>query len=127
MLPRNDEPPGLIRQANERISGITQPDRAMSERQFAISGNWALGADRLQWILYRRNKGSKTVPWVGTSFVSSTRAILERCMREKGVPEDDRAVLLAGLPPTFDQWLKTHQSGHHHHSERQAEEITPRK
>ena len=24
------------------------------ERQFAVSGDWALGADSLQWILYRR-------------------------------------------------------------------------
>ena len=80
----------------------------MSERQFAISGNWALGADRLQWILYRCHRRG-TGKWDAVSFVASTRVILERCMREKGCPATDRAVLLADLPPTFDQWCKTRQ------------------
>ena len=43
------------------------------------------------------------------SFVSSGRDILERCMREKGCPELDREVLLAGLPPTFKEWRKASQ------------------
>jgi hypothetical protein len=38
------------------------------------------------------------------SFVRSERAILERCMGEKGCPPASAAVLLAGLPDTFDQW-----------------------
>ena len=72
----------------------------MTERQFAIAGDWALGADNLQWILYRKwSRG-----WRAVSFVSSDRSILERCMRDDGCPELHRAVLLAGLPPTFDQW-----------------------
>ena len=52
---------------------------------FAISGDWALGADSLQWILYRR-KSKRTGKWGAVSFVSSTRDILARCMREKGCP-----------------------------------------
>ena len=81
----------------------------MSERQFAVSGDWALGADPLQWILYKRR--SKTNGgWYGVSFVSSTRSVLERCMREKGCPELDRAVLLAGLPPSFQEWSRASQS-----------------
>ena len=83
--------------------------RGMTERQFAVSGDWALGADSLQWILYRHMKGSPT-PWRAVSFVASTRVILERCMREKGCPQPQREVLLAGLPPTFDQWRKTRQT-----------------
>jgi hypothetical protein len=81
----------------------------MSERQFAVSGNWALGADKLQWILYRK-RSQERGGWSALSFVSSERGILERCMHEKGCPEDDRAVLLAGLPSTFKEWLKTSQS-----------------
>jgi len=81
----------------------------VSERQFAVSGSWALGADNLQWILYYAQK-SRTAPWVGASFVSTTRDILARCMVEKGCPEDDRAVLLAGLPSTFAEWKQTAQS-----------------
>src|SRR6516225_9012849 len=75
----------------------------MSERQFAVSGDWALGADSLQWILYRcRSRANGG--WSAVSFVRSTRDVLERCMRENGCSDDDRAHLLAGLPPTFDQW-----------------------
>ena len=81
----------------------------MTERQFAVSGRWALGADNLQWILYR-SRASKSAPWLGVSFVTTTRGILERCMREKGCPEGDRAVLLAGLPSTFKEWKQATKS-----------------
>jgi len=37
-----------------------------AERRFAVSGDWALGADNLQWILYRRK--AKT-GWRAVSFV----------------------------------------------------------
>src|SRR5262249_49411155 len=59
--------------------------RGMSERQFAISGRWALAADSLQWMLQRR-AGQR---WQSVSFVSSTRDVLLRCMREKGCPPAD--------------------------------------
>jgi len=74
---------------------------------FTVSGDWALGADSLQWILYRRRAKGE---WRAVSFVGSTREVLARCMGEKGCPDVDRAFLLAGLPPTFDQWRKTHQT-----------------
>ena len=79
------------------------------ERQFAVSGDWALGADEVQWILYRK-RSQKRGGWNPVSFVRSTKDILARCMREKNVPDDDSAVLLAGLPETFDEWLKATQS-----------------
>ena len=77
----------------------------MSERQFAVSGDWALGADSLQWILYRRHRrpsGKDT--WDPLSFVASTRIVLERCMREKGVEAGTARNLIAGLPDTFEVW-----------------------
>jgi hypothetical protein len=73
------------------------------ERIFAVSGDWALGSDGVQWILYHRDPKSRT-GWKGISFVRSERDILARCMREKGCPEDDGERLLAGLPNTFDKW-----------------------
>jgi hypothetical protein len=82
----------------------------MNERQFAVSGKWALGADNLQWILYRKYTSKGGEGWRAISFVSSERDILERCMREKGCPEQHRKVLLAGLPPTFKEWKKIAQS-----------------
>jgi hypothetical protein len=48
--------------------------------------------------------------WRPVSFVRSTRDILARCMREKGVPADDADRLVAGLPPTFDEWLEGSRS-----------------
>jgi hypothetical protein len=82
----------------------------MSERQFAVSGDWALGADSLQWILYRRVNRKSGSDWNAVSFVGSTREVLARCMREKGCPEPVRTVLLDGLPPTSDQWRETLQT-----------------
>jgi len=84
-------------------------DITKRERQFAVSGDWALGADSLQWILYRRRSRAKG-GWEAASFVGSTRDVLARCMGEKGCSGDDRAHLLDGLPPTFDQWRETRQS-----------------
>jgi len=67
------------------------------------SGDWALGADSLQWILYRR-RSKANGGWKAISFVSSTREVLERCIRDAGCLEKDRAALVADLPPTFNEW-----------------------
>lgn len=79
----------------------------MTDRIFATADNWALASDGLQWMLMRHYKGRQ--PWRPVSFVRSTKDILARCMREKGVEPDTARLLLAGLPDTFDQW-KTAQS-----------------
>jgi hypothetical protein len=76
----------------------------MSDRQFAVSGHWALAADRVQWSLQRHNEGKD--PWRPVSFVRSTRDILARCMREKECPPEDADRLLAGLPSTFEEWRR---------------------
>ena len=68
---------------------------------FELSATAAVGADELQWIVYRRaGRG-----WNGVSFVRSTKAILERCIRQKGVDvtPEGRAKLDA-LPASFDLW-----------------------
>ncbi len=72
-----------------------------------------LGPTAFRWILYRaiyqvapaNDAALVSRDWVGISFVRSTKAILERCIREKGIalsPEGEAA--LAALPPTFDAW-----------------------
>ena len=70
--------------------------------RFAVSGRWALAADNLQWMLQRRYRANK---WEPLSFVSSTKTVLARCLREKHCPPADAERLLAGLPATFDEWL----------------------
>lgn len=65
-----------------------------------INDRWQLGADRLQWILRRRHGGR----WRDVSFVSSTRDVLARCMREWCVPTEDAKRSLDRLPSTFKEW-----------------------
>jgi hypothetical protein len=79
----------------------------MTDRQFAISGKWALAADKLQWMVQRRYLSKGQPAWRSISFVSSTRDVLARCLREKGCPPADAERLLAGLPATFEEWAKT--------------------
>jgi hypothetical protein len=82
----------------------------MSDRSFRDANEWSLASDGIQWILQRRRQKNGRVSWRPVSFVRSTRAILARCMREKGVPTADAEQLLAGLPPTFDEWLQASRS-----------------
>jgi hypothetical protein len=42
--------------------------------------------------------------WQPVSFVRSTKEVLARCMREKGVGAETACFLLFGLPNTFDEW-----------------------
>ncbi|MGA7453737.1 MAG: hypothetical protein WBW73_21500 [Rhodoplanes sp.] len=72
----------------------------MADRLFTTSGDWALASDGIQWSLQRR----KSAGWNPVSFVRSSRDILARCMREKGVGADTATQLLAGLPATFNEW-----------------------
>ena len=56
-----------------------------------LGPNGALGADEHQWILYRSGNA--------VSFVHSTKLILARCIREKGIelsPEGRAALELVG-------------------------------
>ena len=70
----------------------------------AISGDWSVTTDGLQWILRRRvgtdRRTGKPV-WESVSFVRSTKDILALCMREKGTPPEDARKLLAGLGERF--------------------------
>jgi hypothetical protein len=78
----------------------------MTDRQFAVSGKWALAADSLQWMLQRRTMNKGRIAWHSVSFVSSTKDILARCMHEKGCPPADAERLLASLPSTFKEWAE---------------------
>ena len=80
----------------------------MTDRIFATADDWAVGADGVQWILFRR-RSQRLGGWHGVSFVRSTKDILARCMREKGVDNDTAAQLLTRLTDSFDQWKATHQ------------------
>ncbi len=72
----------------------------MSDQVLATAGRWSVASDGIQWILRRHN--DQGTGWHPVSFVHSIKAILARCMREKGVAAEDAAALLAGLLATFD-------------------------
>jgi hypothetical protein len=76
----------------------------MADRVFATSGDWALASDGVQWMLMRRRTRPAGAYWQPVSFVRSTRDVLARCMREKGVDVFNARSLLSGLPDTFEQW-----------------------
>jgi len=75
----------------------------LTDRLLVIADDWAVASDGIQWILQRRRMGTQQ-GWRPVSFVHSERDILARCMREKGVGVDTAALLLSGLPETFDEW-----------------------
>ena len=76
---------------------------------FELSDRAALGADDLQWILYRAT-GTKRCrtpmdAWKGVSFVRSTKSILLRCVREKALQVSPTGwAYLSALPDTFAEW-----------------------
>ena len=76
---------------------------------FRQCGDWSLASDGIQWMLMKRYNAVKQ-PWRPVSFVRSTKDILARCMREKGVGPDTADFLLLGLPDSFDRW-KSHWDG----------------
>jgi hypothetical protein len=70
------------------------------DRQFRVSGKWALATDGIQLVLQRR----QGQVWQATMYIRSSKAMLGHCMRRVGVPPSDAARLLDGLPDTFSDW-----------------------
>jgi hypothetical protein len=65
----------------------------MADRIFLrLNDRLALGADDLQWILYRSRRvvapDLSIGNWQPIAFVSSSRDILARCVRESGFGDD---------------------------------------
>ena len=80
----------------------------MADQVFATSGDWALASDGVQWMLMRRHPRKHGDSWDPVSFVRSSKDVLARCMREKGLEPGTAAQLLAGLPDTFEQGKTAH-------------------
>ena len=73
---------------------------------FQLSDKWALGYDRLQWMVMRARKRRGQREWRPISFVDTEKTILFRCIREKGVqPTPEAQAKLDALPDTFKEWL----------------------
>lgn len=81
----------------------------MADRIFLrLNARYALGADSLQWIIYRARVSEPSLArsrdWHGVSFVSSTKALLLGLIggRDGLCPEAQLA--LDGYPGTFEAW-----------------------
>lgn len=70
------------------------------DRQFRVSGDWALASDGVQWIV-QKWAGNR---WRGLKYIRSDKAWLAYRLTTLGVPAADAALLLDGLPDTFDAW-----------------------
>ncbi len=83
----------------------------MTDRVFLhLSEGWALGYDQNQWIVMRP-KSDRSKPgsgWRAIAFVGSTRAVLVRVLREKGVEPPTPALLWTACPRRFwNGWQRT--------------------
>ena len=66
-----------------------------------LNDTWALATDGLQWILQRK-QGSK---WRGVSFIASSKAVLRRVLREKGVtPTQEANRAVDALLESYSAW-----------------------
>jgi hypothetical protein len=86
----------------------------MADRIFLrLSEKYALGADDLQWIVYRSRRKvpspldaplvcGRGSEWEPVSFVRSTKEILLRCCGPMTC--DEAQLALARYPSTFDAW-----------------------
>ncbi len=84
------------------------PDLPESEEQIILrlSDDWALGADRLQWMICRKKKRKGKVTWTPESFIASKLAVLRRVIAELGIPPSPEAnAALHAIPDTFTEWL----------------------
>ena len=73
--------------------------------QLDAGRKWALGADAMQWIIYRVNTSNGDEVLQGRSFVNSDQDLLRRCLREYDVNLTDEAVAaMAELPHTFREF-----------------------
>ena len=71
-----------------------------------LNDKWALGADDLQWILYRVRFKRVTARLDARAFIATTKTVLWRCIREiTGQPTPGATRHLDAMPDTFRKWL----------------------
>ena len=71
-----------------------------------LSATWAVLADDRQWMLCRRRKNANS-GWKPLSYVASSKAVLLRCLREKGAVVDAQGqAALDALPESFREWQR---------------------
>jgi len=81
----------------------------MSDRIFlSLSEGRALGFDSNQWILHRRANRKDEWYWQPIRFVGSSKTILRRILREKGIqPTPEAQTKIDALSERFLDWVNT--------------------
>ncbi len=77
-----------------------------------LSEKWAILADRNQWVLAKLEKyraqgdlRHPAVRWRGISFIGSSKTVLHRVVREKGIKVDPEAArVIETWPERFLDW-----------------------
>ncbi len=73
------------------------------DKQFRVSGKWALASDGVQWVIqYQKNENR----WEAVKFIHSTKEWLAYRLGFLKVPPEDAEQLLEGLPDTFEEWRR---------------------
>jgi hypothetical protein len=71
-----------------------------------LSETWAVLADDRQWMLCRRRTNANS-GWKPLSYVASSKAVLLRCIGEKGAVVDAQGqAALDALPESFREWQR---------------------
>ena len=72
-----------------------------------LCDGWALGYDPNQWILLRARKRQDQTYWNPVAFIGSTKRVLRRVLREKGIQYTPEAVgYLEAMPESFMDWYR---------------------
>jgi len=81
----------------------TVPDRLV----IRLSADWAILTDGLQWIVAKATGSGTRRRWKPLAYIASTKAALERVLREEGACIDtDGARAFSGLPETYREWRR---------------------
>ena len=83
----------------------------MSDRIFLnLKPGWALGYDKLQWMLMKRRNSRTQTGWKPVSFIACFKHILIRVLREKDITPTPKAQwYIDAMPDTFREWLRWYQ------------------
>ncbi len=72
----------------------------------SLAPGWALGWDKLQWMLLRGRKRYAETTWQPVAYIASEKHILLRCMAENGCTPDTAGVAtLDVLPERFCDFI----------------------
>ncbi len=98
---------GVPQDAGQQPDPIGTTRRVRHQNPTVIADGWAIGWDRLQWILLKGWRCKGGIKWQSIAFVGGKRSLLERILREKGgALAQDAEKALKRFPDTFTQFHK---------------------